>query len=259
MIANIGGRAAYPNVLEKLYDLNVTGQLPDICCILECGNDSDSTSLEPYFNSYQSNEYIRIHTSNECPETKITFNNKACIAHLTVEITIKSETQTINIIIGYRNFDTSKTTFFYELINILYSIPQKQPVWLGGDFNTYNDDDEIIDLIDKFNLIELSNATHIHRKGDTARQIDYLLTNSTAIKATVEIHHSLENKAKLDKSLGHQCFVLAINKTRTKKYKQVTRTDCPTVFNYFDGKIKHSNHTISTFHNSFKLIKLYDK
>jgi len=141
-----------------------------------------------------------------------------------------------------------KRRFSMNLLILFTKTTQKQPFWIGGDFNTNKSEDKNTDLIDKFNLTELSNATHTH-KGDNARQIDYLFTNYTVIKSKADIHHSLENKAILDKSLDHQCFILTINKTNTPKNKQIKRTDWPNAYKYLDGEIKQELLVATLYHN----------
>ena len=108
LIANIGGAAAYANLLDELYNINRGGYLPDICFIQECGSDRNNPGLQPYFNSFITNNNIRIHTSSECPEIEVKTIANSSIIKATLNIPARRNTRKIQLVFGYRESAKSK-------------------------------------------------------------------------------------------------------------------------------------------------------
>ena len=147
LIANIGGAAAYNNLLDELYEINRSGYLPDICFIQKCGNDRNFPGLQPYFNSYITNENIRIHTSTECPETTIKTVPDSSIIIATLNISSRRGPKEIQLIFGYRESATTKQNFISKMDKILSETPQGMATWIGGDFNITRNDPLIENLM----------------------------------------------------------------------------------------------------------------
>jgi len=187
LIANIGGAAAYSNVLDELYNINRSGLLPDMCFIQECGNDACYPGLQPYFNSHITNNNTRLHISDECVPISAKTIPGTSIITATFDLITRRKTKQIKVIVGYRESVTSKTKFLSAMEKEIKSTPPSTSIWLGGDFNIKREEAEIENFIVNNKFTELANVKHKHRTTDMEHQIDYIVTNQNHIKSVINL------------------------------------------------------------------------